>query len=213
LKRIALVLCAVMALGTGAVAGAQGSDSPAQPAIGGAVGTARPVDETTLSFSDAGAPARAANTTAAPSTFAYFLRMIAVLALVLAVIYCVYRLMKRLAKPKIAESSAIKILASATLGPGKAIHIVALGSKAYLIGATDSSVNLVTEVEDKDLVDRLNLEATMSPPKAGSGGDFGEMLAGLLGARRRGGERKSGSGGSRGPGDFLAGQRERLRKF
>jgi flagellar protein FliO/FliZ len=201
-----------MALGAGAVAVAQGVDAGAQAAAGNAVGTARTVDETTLSFGDASTPARAANTAAAPSTLAYFLRMVVVLALVLAAIYGVYRLMKRLAKPKTADSPAVKLLASTNLGPGRALHVVALGSKAYLVGATDSSVNLVAEVEDKEFLDKLNLEAAMSPPKADSGKDFGEMLAGLLGGRRIGG-RKSSSGGSRGPGDFLAGQRERLRKF
>jgi len=214
LKRIALILCAAMALGMGAVAGAQSGNADAQPAAGGAVGTARPVDETTLSFSDASTPARAANAAAAPSTLAYFLRMIVVLALVLAVIYCVYRLMKRLARPKAADSSAVKLLASTNLGPGKALHVVSLGTKAYLIGATDASVNLVTEVEDREFLDKLALEASMKP-KTGPGGDFGEMLSGLLGGLSAGGRKSSAKGarGERSTGDFLAGQRDRLRKF
>jgi flagellar protein FliO/FliZ len=212
LKRIALVLCAVMALGSRAVVVAQGSDAPAPTAAGNAVGTARPVDETTLSFSDASTPAKAAKTAAAPSTLMYFLRMVVVLALVLAAIYCVYRLMKKLARPKESEGSAIKILSSASLGPGRALHVVSLGSKAYLVGATDSSVNLVTEVEDKEFIDKLNLEASMSPPKAGSTKDFGEMLYGLLGGKRGSGRGGSGNA-SGGAGDFLSGQRDRLRKF
>lgn len=213
MKRIALVLCAVMALGSRAVAGAQGTDSPAQPAAGNAVGTARSVDETTLSFGDASTPAKAANAAAGPSTLAYFLRMIVVLALVLAAIYGVYRLMKRLSKPRAADSSAVKILASTSLGPGRALHVIALGSKAYLVGATDASVNLVAEVEDKELVDALTLEAAVSPERAkpGSGRDFGELLTDLLGGRRGG--QRPGANKQRGPGDFLAGQRERLRKF
>lgn len=212
MKRITLVLCAVLALGAGAVAVAQGVNAGAQAAAGNAVGTARPVDETTLSFGDASAPSRAAKDAAAPSTLAYFLRMIVVLALVLAAIYGVYRLMKRLSKPKAAEDSAVKLLASTSLGPGRALYVVALGSKAYLLGSTDSSVNLVTEVEDKEYLDKLRLEADMSPPKADAGRDFGTMLAGLLKGKRAGG-RGSSSGGPGGPGDFLAGQRERLRKF
>jgi flagellar protein FliO/FliZ len=139
--------------------------------------------------------------------------MIVVLALVLAAIYGVYRLMKRMAKPKAADSSAVKVLASTSLGTGRALFVVALGSKAYLVGATDASVNLVAEVEDKEYVDALILEAAMSPEKARSASakDFGEILTGLLGGRRGGG--KPGAGKPRGPGDFLAGQRERLRKF
>jgi len=210
LKRIALVLCAVMALGAGAVAAAQAGDPSAQAQAGGAVGTARSVDETTLSFSDASTQAQAAKKAAGPSTLMYFLRMVVVLALVLAAIYCVYRLMKKLAKPKDVEGSAIKILASQSLGPGRALHVVALGSKAYLVGATDSAVNLVTEVADKEFVDKLNLEASTAPSKGmAPRGDFGEMLYRLMGSKRA-----SGRGGRDGAsGDFLAGQRDRLRKF
>jgi flagellar protein FliO/FliZ len=216
LKRIALVLCAALALGSGAVAGAQGKEA-AQPAAGKAVGTAAPVDETTLSLGEAAAPARAANNAAGSNTLAYFLRMIFVLALVLGAIYGVYRLMKRLSKPKPADDSSLKILASTSLGPGKALHVIGLGSKAYLIGAADSSISLVAELDDKEFIDALTLEATLVPKASRPGaGDFGELLRGLLGPRHGGagrGGRKSALRQPRGDGDFLAGQRERLRKF
>jgi flagellar protein FliO/FliZ len=209
LKRIALVLCAALALGAGAVAVAQGTEAT-QTAARNAVGTARAVDETTLSFGDSGAPARAAATAAGSSTLSYFLRMIVVLALVLAAIYGIYRLMKRLARPKTAEDSAVKVLASTSLGQGKALHVIGLGSKAYLIGATDSSISLVAEVQDKDFVDSLALQAAMAPsPRPGAGRDFSELLTSLMG--RRGG--RGGAKSQRRDGDFLAGQRERLRKF
>jgi flagellar protein FliO/FliZ len=213
LKRIALVLCAALALGSGAVAGAQGKEAVAQPAAGKAVGTAAPVDETTLSLGEAAAPARAANTAAGTNTFAYFLRMIFVLALVLGAIYGVYRLLKRLSKPKVADDSTLKILASTSLGPGKALHVIGLGSKAYLIGAADSSISLVAELDDKEFIDALTLEATLAPKasRPGASTDFGELLRGLLGHRRGG--RKYGLKQDRKDGDFLAGQRERLRKF
>jgi flagellar protein FliO/FliZ len=210
LKRIALVLCAVMALGAGAVAGAQGRDAAAQPATGSAVGTTRTVDETTLSLGDAAAPAKAANNAAGPNTLAYFLRMIVVLALVLGAIYGVYRLMKSVSKTKTSEDSAVKILASTSLGTGKALHVIGLGSKAYLIGATDSVVSLVAEIEDKEFVDALALEAALKPrsSRTGLGKDFGDILSGIMGGRR-----KTGAKQQRRDGDFLAGQRERLRKF
>jgi flagellar protein FliO/FliZ len=141
--------------------------------------------------------------------------MIVVLALVLAAIYGVYRLMKSLAKPKAADNSSLRMLASSSLGAGKALHIVALGSKAYLIGVTEASVNLVAEVVDKEYLDALILEAATLPEKAGPGAgrDFGEMLTKLLGGRRAADRTKSAAGRQRGTGDFLAGQRDRLRKF
>jgi len=208
LKRIALVLCAVLALGAGAVAGAQGSDAVARPAADHAVGTASSVDETTLSLGDAAAQAKAVTNTAGSNTLVYFLRMVLVLALVLAVIYCVYRLIKRMSRPKAADNSAVKVLATTSLGPGKAMHVVTLGSKAYLIGATDSSISLIAEVLDKDFIDTLSLEAALAPKASRPGADFGDVLASLLGGRR-----KTGLKNQRHEGGFLAGQRERLRKF
>jgi flagellar protein FliO/FliZ len=198
-----------MALGAGAVAGAQGSDAAAQPAAGSAVGTTRTVDETTLSLGDTTAPAKAAKNAAGSNTLAYFLRMIVVLALVLAAIYGLYRLMKSLSKPKIPDNSTVKVLASTSLGPGKALHVIGLGSKAYLIGATDSSISLMAEIEDKEFVDALTLEAALRPPssRTGVGKEFGDILSGIMGGRRRTGAKQ------RRDGDFLAGQRERLRKF
>jgi len=208
LKRIALVLCAVLALGAGAVAGAQGKDAVARPAAGNAVGTASSVDETTLSLGDAATPVKAANNAAGSNTLVYFLRMVLVLALVLAAIYCVYRLIKRMSRPRAADNPAVKVLATMSLGPGKAMHVVALGTKAYLIGATDSSISLIAEVSDKDFIDTLSLEAALAPKASKPGADFGDMLASLLGGRR-----KTGLKNQRREGDFLAGQRERLRKF
>jgi flagellar protein FliO/FliZ len=142
--------------------------------------------------------------------------MVVVLALVLAAIYGVYRLMKRLSRPKATDDKAVRVLASTSLGPGKALHVIGLGSKAYLIGATDASITLVAEVDDKDFIDALALEAAMAPQSAlpDAGRDFSRLLSGLMGGLRGRGSatRKSGSKQRR-DGDFLAGQRERLRKF
>jgi flagellar biosynthetic protein FliO len=212
LKRIALVLCAALALGTGAVAGAQGSSTLAQAATGSAVGTASSVDETTLSLNDSGANAKAAKTAAGSSTLAYFLRMIVVLALVLAAIYGVYRLMKKAAGPKVIESPAIKVLASSSLGTGKALHVVLVGAKGYLVGATDSQVSLVAAIDDKEYLDALVLEAEANPPpREGSGREFGKVLSSLMSGKGMSGKREAGK--KRGEGDFLSGQRDRLRKF
>ncbi|HTX74027.1 MAG TPA: flagellar biosynthetic protein FliO, partial [Rectinemataceae bacterium] len=151
-----------------------------------------------------------------PNTFAYFLRMIIVLALVLGVIYAAYRLMRRLAKPRSTQESAVRLLGSTNLGPGKVLHIVGLGAKTYLIGATDASISLIAEVEDKEFVDALTLKAALSPEQSAPRGDFSEMLGSLLG-RGRGKAPRHGAPGRQGAGlggsDFMARQRERLRKF
>ncbi|MDA8427418.1 MAG: flagellar biosynthetic protein FliO [Treponema sp.] len=211
MKRKALVLCAVLALGMGVVAGAQSTTVPRTDAAG-AVGTAQTVDETTLVIGDKAATVPAGQASAGPNTFAYFIRMIVVLALVLGAIYLVYRLMRRMAHPQEAEDSAVKILASTGLGPGKKLHVVGLGEKAYLIGVTEASVSLIAEVQDKEFVDALTLKAALSPEKAARRADFSDLLGSLLGrARPRSSAARREAGGGRG--DYVARQRERLRKF
>jgi flagellar protein FliO/FliZ len=207
LKRIALVLCAALAtLGTGAAAGAQGNSAVARPAEG-AVGTASAVDETTLAIGEGSTGAQAAKSAAGSSTFSYFLRMVVVLALVVAAIYGIYRLMRRASRPKEADDSSLKLLASRSLGPGKAVHVLGLGSKAYLVGAADSSVSLIAQLDDKEFIDALVLQAAQKPPQAGSARDFGELLSSLLGSKRKGATGKDSKG------DFLAGQRKRLTRL
>ncbi len=207
MKRIALVLCAAIAtLGTGAAADAQGTGVQARPAEG-AVGTATRADETTLAIGDAAADRKADTSAVGSTTFSYFLRMLVVLALVVAAIYGIYRLMRRVARPKTVEDDSIRLLATKSLGPGKAVHVIGMGAKAYLIGAAEAAISLLAQIDDKEFVDELFLKAAQNPQKNGAAGDFGEMLAGLLGRRRK----KNESSGS--AGDFLAGQRKRLTRF
>jgi flagellar protein FliO/FliZ len=204
LKRIALVLCALAALGAGTVSFAQGALPTPRAGAAGAVGTAQAVDETALAIEDRAAAPAAGVSSAGPNTLTYFIRMVVVLALVLCAIYLVFRLMKRLSRPKAGDEASIKVLASTGLGAGKALHVVALGSKAYLIGAAESSISLISEIEDREYVDALTLRAATAP-RGGKQG-FAELLGSMLGGR---GRKSSGRGAS----DFLSGQRERLRKF
>ncbi len=208
MKRIALVLCAAMALGLGAAAGAQGSEPRRLPPET-SWGRRRSVDETTLALSDAAAPAKAANNAAGSTTLAYFLRMVFVLALVLAAIYGVYRLMKRASRPKAAgrqrRQGARDDLARTGQGPAY--------RRARLQGLSDR--------RDRhfDLARRRSERQRFHRRARPRGGTRAQGLEAGHGFRRdarggsSGGRRRTGAKQARGDGDFLAGQRERLRKF
>lgn len=211
MKKHALVLCAVIwASGLGAVATAQDAQASAA-GTAGALGNAQAVDETALTIGDSTAPgAQSGLVAAGPGNLAYFLRMILVLALVLVAIWLVFRFMKKVGKGKSVGGGSIKVLAQASLGTGKAVHVVSLGNKAWLIGSSESSVSLIAEVEDKELVDELVLKAATSDGQTKA--DFSAMLQGLLGKKKH-----AGSQGDTGlPGidpDYLARQRDRLKKL
>ena len=220
MKIYALVLCAILALGAGESLPAQQAAKP-QAATGTAnaqaLGNAQTVDETTLSLD---APATATNqaaTAAGPNTFVYFLRMILVLALVVGAMYLVFTVMRRLAKPKDRGDSPIRVLGSTPLGAGKSVHLLGLGSRAWLVGSSEHSVNLIAEVNDKELLDGLELEAAARKPSASA--DFAGILTSLL-SRGKGGRAglRSAETAMRPPGpeasgDFIARQRGRLDRF
>lgn len=216
MKKYALVLCALLwALGSGAVATAQGAKPAPAAGAAGALGNAQAVDETALPIVDQ-AGAAAGGETAVPSNLGYFLRMVFVLALVLGAIYLLMRFLRRAGRPKVQEDSALRVLASASVGPGRALHVVSLGAAAYLVGATDSAVSLIDKIDDKEFIDALALRAAT---EAGAPrGDFSAVLGSLLGkakgasgkAGRRAGT--EGTEGGAGP-EYLARQRDRLKKF
>lgn len=212
MKKYALVLCATLwLLGVGGVATAQAAKAASAGTVP-ALGNAQAVDETTLSLGTQGGSQTQPGASAGSDTTAYFLRMIIVLALILGVIYVIFRLMKKSQKPRMEVDSSIKVLATASLGQGRAVHLVGIGGKAWLLGSAEQSVSLIAEVEDRELLDGLELKAATETvrPRA----DFSSLLSGFLGK----GARLQNRGGKKAtPGDFgaeyLAQQRDRLKKY
>ncbi|MCR4940021.1 MAG: flagellar biosynthetic protein FliO [Treponemataceae bacterium] len=112
-----------------------------------------------------------------------FIRMILVLVIVIACIYAIVWFLKRSLRPGAENDPYLKKTASITLAPGKTVQIVTLQDKAYLLGVSDSSINLITEIQDKELVDAMNLNAPVSSGKKPA--DFASLLSSLTGSAKR----------------------------
>jgi flagellar protein FliO/FliZ len=144
---------------------------------------------------------------AAPETLSGFglLRMALVLALTAAAIYGAVLFFKRLAKPPAAANPYLKVLARAPVASGNAVAVVAVGKRAWLVGAGDGGVFLVAEIEDQELVDAMLLDHSRDGGDNGlsRGLNFSALLRRLGG----GGEEKR-----LGAGD-LRRRRERLDKL
>lgn len=138
-----------------------------------------------------------------PSIFPYVLRMILVLALVLGLIYGLYWLLKKAGRPRIVADSHLKILASTSLSTGKSLHIVSLGDRAWLLGASDSSISMIAEIDDKEIIDTLELDARNQ-----TGGDrlgFTAIMAKMLKQKSFAQKKPDGTD------DFLSRQRNRFK--
>jgi len=143
------------------------------------------------------------DTTAAGSSIWAAIRMILVLSLVATAIYGVVFFLKRSSKQTAAADPFLKILASAPLGSNRYAHIVSVGGKAWLLGSSDGGVNLIGEIDDKDVINAMLLEDSRKGADAATGRlpDFLAML------RRLGTPAESRTSGA----DEIRRRRERLK--
>jgi len=111
--------------------------------------------EEALTFGGGASPGAAFGT--GPSIWSV-IRMILVLALAAAAIYGAVFFIKKSTKQTAGTDPYLKVLASSHLGSNRYVHVVHVGSKAYLVGSSDGGVNLIDEVDDKETVDAMLLD-------------------------------------------------------
>ncbi len=94
-----------------------------------------------------------------------FLRMILVLAIVIAGIYFLFRFMKRsmgVEEAPVEDDVFLRKVSYLNLGNGKSVQIVSLWNVAFILGIADNSVTLLKEINDKELIDAMNRYADMN---------------------------------------------------
>ena len=92
------------------------------------------------------------------STFFLLLRMILFLAVVVPCIFLVFRFMKKTMATPDNDDIFMRIVSSVNISPSKSVQIVTLTDKyAFLIGVSDDSVNLISQIDDPELIQAMNL--------------------------------------------------------
>ena len=86
-----------------------------------------------------------------------FVRMILVLILVIVAIYALMKFFKKKSTEVKSSDDFLRSVSSLAFGPGKSVEIVTLIDKAYVLGVTEKSINLIAEIDDKELIESLNL--------------------------------------------------------
>jgi flagellar protein FliO/FliZ len=133
-----------------------------------------------------------------------FVRMILVLACVVGVIYVLFWLLRRGAGRRIQENDLIRVLGSRGLSGSRALHLVEVGSRIYLVGASDGGVELVAEITEQESLDAVRLKAAEQAPAGRR--TFQQALSEIFRPAKRPFTIGDGIG-------FLKGQRERLKKL
>jgi flagellar protein FliO/FliZ len=117
------------------------------------------------------------------------IRMVLVLALSAAAVYGVVFFLRRTARPQESRNPHLKILTSAHLGSNRFVYVVAVGSRAWLLGAGEGGVTPIAELTDQEVVDAMLLDDSRKQTE--SGGRLPDFRA-LL--RRLGGPTGGGQG-------------------
>lgn len=136
-----------------------------------------------------------------------FLRMILILGAVIGLIYVIFWFIKKKGSPSLQDNDLFSIVSTQAVASNRAIHLVQVGNQYFLVGSGENSVNLISEIEDKETVDEIRLK--MSQREPGGKKSFRDMLSGMFG--------QSSSvrldGGVSVKTDFLKNQRDRLKRM
>lgn len=75
-----------------------------------------------------------------------FVRMVLLLAAVVAAIYVLFLVLRKVAGHRAEERGLIRVLDSKTLAPGRSLHLVRVAGHTCLVGCSESSVNMVASI-------------------------------------------------------------------
>lgn len=88
------------------------------------------------------------------STLAYLVSLLAVFAFVVVMAYFVSRFLSG-HFARVGSGQGGRILSHVPLGPNRSVCIVELGERVFMLGVTEHQITLLSEVTDKDEIERL----------------------------------------------------------
>ncbi|MCK5674565.1 MAG: FliO/MopB family protein [Spirochaetales bacterium] len=164
------------------------------------------VPEESLIILDTADPGAVENTTAL-NTFSVwdFVRMLLVLGAVLGFIYFVFFLLKKAGKPKLITDSTINVISTQNLEAGRSLHLIEIGPQIFLIGSGESSVQLISEITNKETLDTIKLDKST---RSESNNTFTDIFRGFFKK-----ENSTISLAKSGQISFMKKQRERLKNM
>ena len=107
------------------------------------------------------------------------IKTLLVLALFIGGFYYFYKFVTQKSGINLSGHEAIRILSTVSLGTNKFIQIVDVAGKIFLLGVTDNNINLLTEIKDKEEIDRIRLLSSRSTNVQGA--TFQDFISGQIG--------------------------------
>lgn len=145
-----------------------------------------------------------------------------VLGILVGGFYYFFRFVSRKTGMAPGSGNAVQVLSLVPLGQNRFLQIIDLAGRVLVLGVTEHAINLITEIKDKDEIDRIRLSGPRSTPMQPGG--FQEFLTRqigrLLSLRRKDGAPPARHFYTESPAEadidrleYLAMQRERLKRM
>lgn len=90
-------------------------------------------------------------------------RFILVLVFLIAGVYIAIHLIKKSKVNTSIVDPYIKNPASYSFSPSKSVQLITIGNRAFLLGLSEQSISLLTEIDDRELIDTILFEADKKP--------------------------------------------------
>jgi len=105
-----------------------------------------------------GAPDRPANGGEQPSVFWQFVRTLITLAFLLGIFYAIFRLYKFKRELPAQNFSAVTSIYEYPLGTNQRLQIIEIAGRLMILGVSENSIQLISEITDKYTIDRIKLD-------------------------------------------------------
>ncbi len=102
-------------------------------------------------------------------------QVLLILSLLAGGFYLFYKFVSQKAGFRSSGEGVMETLSAISLGPGRYVYIIDVVGRVLVLGVTDNSVTLLSEIEDRDEKDRIRLLSSRSEATQGKG--FGEFLS------------------------------------
>jgi flagellar protein FliO/FliZ len=108
------------------------------------------------------------------------LRTIAVMGVIIIGIYFLFRLLLKNRNRLVTDSEIVTVLVTYPLAANRIIQVVDIGGQVLVLGVSESNINLITELEDQEVIDRIKLSS--SKEKTGTA-TFRDTFMNLIGGK------------------------------
>ena len=118
------------------------------------------------------------------STIAYVLSLLAVFAIVFLMAYIAAKFLGGRFNARISEHGG-RVLENLPLGPNRSVCIVEMADRVFLLGVTDQSITLLSEILDPNEIERLRSASNNSDMFSQEFGSLSSIIKSLSTSKKR----------------------------